>query len=107
MAPNPGKRKNDPKFSAQLYEMAPGVQEWERHGMQAMDITLYLPKKLKVAIVKPRIVAFTARDGNTMALRFSGVKVKSDGEQLLRLCRRLAAARGAVLSSVLQLAELE
>jgi hypothetical protein len=88
-----------PWFTARMYDMRRGKRPWQRVGVEALDITVYLPEDRSYDTMKPRIVP-----GREAAFKFTGAEINLDDKNLYGLCRRLAEARRSLVAYILRLA---
>lgn len=84
---------------ARLYDLRPGKEPWQQVGVEAMDVTVYLPEKRSYAPMERRFVSY----GKT-ALRFTGARINLSDANLRRLCARLIEARKCIAAYVRKLA---
>jgi hypothetical protein len=80
--------KKKSAFTARLYDMRPGKEPWQQIGVEAMEVTVYLPEDRSYATTPRRFVSY----GKT-ALRFTGARIDLSDKNLRRLCARLIEAR--------------
>ena len=93
-----------PAVSVRLYDMRPGKKPWRQVGVEAMEITIYLPDDRAYAAMKPRVVSYMNADGVETALRFTGARIAPSRRELRRLCLRLAFARSGLVDFIRALA---
>jgi hypothetical protein len=92
-----------PIFIACMHDMH-RVTALKSVGAPAMDVIVYLPENRTYAEMNHRVIIYRDDHGKETAIMFKGMEINLSDKTLLRLCKRLHAARKGLVAYVRRLA---
>jgi hypothetical protein len=92
-----------PAVIARMFDMH-RVNGRKSMGVPAMDVIIYLPETRSYAAMERKVFLYRNHHGKETAVMFKGMEINLNDKSLLRLCKRLHAARKGLVAYVRGLA---